>query len=65
MLSTNGGADVATISKKLGRQAHTTQAALSGLRQAGYGIAAEKPESGKPSRYRITSEPQVGDAGKA
>ena len=65
MLSANGGADVATISRKLGWQAHTTRVALTGLRKAGDGIAAEKSERGKPSRYRITAEPQVADAGQA
>ncbi len=65
MLSADSGTDVATISKKLGWQAHTTRAALTGLRKAGYGIAANKPDGGKPSRYRITAEPQVADAGKA
>lgn len=57
MLSGKAGTDVAAVSKKLGWQSHTTRAALSGLRKAGYEIAAEKPEGGKPTRYRITAAP--------
>ncbi len=58
MLSGKAGADVATISDKLGWQQHTTRAALTHLRKAGYEIAAEKPVDGKPARYRITAAPE-------
>lgn len=61
MLTRKAGADVATISDKLGWQSHTTRAALTGLRKAGFEISAEKPGDGKPSCYRITASP-VGDA---
>ncbi|OYX44549.1 MAG: hypothetical protein B7Z02_04960 [Rhodobacterales bacterium 32-67-9] len=57
MLGTASGADVATISSKLGWQAHTVQAALTGLRKAGHAVTAEKPGQGKPSRYRIHAAP--------
>ncbi|MCU9849533.1 DUF3489 domain-containing protein [Defluviimonas sp. WL0024] len=53
MLSTTTGADVATISRKLGWQPHTVRAALTGLRKAGYEVAAETSGQGKPARYRI------------
>ncbi len=57
MLSRKAGADVATISKKLGWLPHTTRAALTGLRKSGYELTSEKPDNGKPSRYRITGKP--------
>ena len=57
LLTRKAGADVATISEKLGWQAHTTRAALTGLRKAGFEIAAEKPGNGKASCYRITAQP--------
>ncbi len=57
MLKSRTGTDVEALGRKLGWQSHTTRAALTGLRKAGYEIAAEKPEGGKPTRYRITSEP--------
>ena len=57
MLSRKAGADVASISDKLGWQQHTTRAAVSGLRKAGFEISAEKPGNGKPSCYRILDKP--------
>lgn len=57
MLKSRTGTDVEVVSKKLGWQSHTTRAALTGLRKAGFEITSEKPEGGKPTRYRITSEP--------
>ena len=57
MLTRNAGADVATISDKLGWQSHTTRAALTGLRKAGFEISAEKSGDGKPLSYRITAQP--------
>lgn len=53
MLSSKTGSEVGTISARLGWQAHTTRAALSGLRNAGYEIAAEKAGKDKTTRYRI------------
>jgi hypothetical protein len=40
---------------------HTTRAALTGLRKAGFEITADKSASGKASCYRITARP-AGDA---
>lgn len=62
LLRTRAGADVAAISTKLGWQQHTTRAALSGLRKAGYGIAGEKPTKGGSSKYRIIADPVVAPA---
>lgn len=59
MLQSRTGSDIAAISKKLGWQTHTTRAALTGLRKAGFEIAATKSENGKPTRYRITAEPEA------
>ena len=61
ILTGKAGVDITAISEKLGWQPHTTRAALSGLRKVGYEIAAEKPDGGKPTRYRITFEPEVTD----
>lgn len=63
MLSARAGADIATISGKLGWQTHTTRAAITGLRKAGYEITVEKTEGGKPTRYRIIAEPPPADGG--
>lgn len=57
MLKNRAGTDIATASRKLGWQHHTTRAALTGLRKVGFEITAEKPTGGKPTRYRITAEP--------
>ncbi|MDI3338871.1 DUF3489 domain-containing protein [Defluviimonas aestuarii] len=57
MLGAAAGADVITISTKLGWQVHTVRAALTGLRKAGYDMVAEKPGQGKPARYRIVGTP--------
>ena len=57
LLSARVGADIASISQKLGWQTHTTRAALTGLRKAGYNLAAERAANGKPARYKITAAP--------
>jgi len=57
LLSKGSGTDVASLSKKLGWQPHSTRAALSGLRKSGYGIELTKSGNGKPSRYHISSAP--------
>lgn len=61
MLTRKAGADVATISEKFGWLPHTTRAALTGLRKAGFEISAERQEAGKPLCYRISGKP-AGDA---
>lgn len=57
LLSSKAGREIKTISETLGWQQHTTRAALSGLRKAGYDLAVEKAAGGKLSRYRISSVP--------
>lgn len=57
MLTRKVGADATTISDRLGWQSHTTRAALTGLRKAGFEITAEKKGEGKPLSYRITAQP--------
>ncbi len=57
LLGTKAGADIATLSDKLGWQHHTTRAALSGLRKAGLTIIGSKPAGGGLAKYRIHSEP--------
>jgi hypothetical protein len=68
MLTRKTGADVATISDKLSWQTHTTRAALSGLRKAGYEVVGDKPGEGKATRYRISptsTEPAGAEATNA
>ncbi len=62
LLGAKSGADIKTISEKLGWQQHTTRAALSGLRKAGYEVAGEKPVKGGMSKYRILSVPAAQEA---
>ena len=57
LLGTKSGADIATLSDKLGWQHHTTRAAMSGLRKAGFTIVGSKPAGGGLAKYRIHSEP--------
>jgi len=58
-LSAKSGADAAAISKRLGWLPHTTRAALTGLRKAGYEIISVKPGHGKATRYRIVAMPEA------
>lgn len=58
LLRTKAGADIQALSKKLGWQQHTTRAAMSGLRKAGYGIESAVPAKGGLSKYRIVAEPE-------
>ena len=58
LLSRKSGADVPSLSKTLGWLPHTTRAALTGLRKAGYEITAVKAGNGKPSRYQIIGAPE-------
>ena len=57
LLGTKTGADIATLSDKLGWQHHTTRAAKSGLREAGFTIIGSKPSGGGLAKYRIHSKP--------
>lgn len=54
LLSRRNGADVTVISAAFGWQPHTTRAALSGLRKAGYMVIRSTSRTGKPARYRIS-----------
>lgn len=65
LLSLKSGADAVTISEKFGWQPHTTRAALSGLRRAGFDVAKENTGSGRPIRYRIVSSPKAPAAAEA
>ncbi len=58
MLSAPRGVGAETIDRKFGWQAHTTRAALSGLRKAGFEVRTEKSIDGKPTRYRIVAAPK-------
>ena len=55
LLNAKSGASAAALGEKLGWQAHTVRAALSGLRKAGFEIAVLTKGAGTPSRYRILS----------
>jgi predicted transcriptional regulator len=61
LLGTKSGADIKSLSQKLGWQQHTTRAAMSGLRKAGYEVAGEKPAKGGMSKFRILSVPETND----
>lgn len=56
LLKANGGADVATLSGALGWQQHSTRAALTGLRKAGFTIERTTPDGAGAATYRITAE---------
>ena len=56
MLRAKRGLDICAISQKLGWQQHTTRAALTRLRQAGYVLDVVKADNSKPTRYRITAD---------
>jgi Protein of unknown function (DUF3489) len=57
LLKARAGRDIATLSRELGWQPHTTRAALTRLRRAGYTIEKLPPQNNGGSRYRIAGEP--------
>ena len=57
LLKASAGREIATLSRELGWQPHTTRAALTRLRQAGYAIEKLPPQNNGGSRYRIAGEP--------
>lgn len=57
LLGTKSGADIKSLSEKLGWQQHTTRAAMNGLRKSGFSIIGTKPARGGLARYRIHSSP--------
>jgi hypothetical protein len=58
LLKAKAGADVAVLSTKLGGLPHSTRAAISGLRKAGYEIAVTKGPKGCAARYRLINSPE-------
>jgi Protein of unknown function (DUF3489) len=57
LLKTGAGREIATLSRELGWLPHTTRAALTRLRHAGYAIEKLPPQNNGGSRYRIAGEP--------
>jgi hypothetical protein len=57
LLKAGSGRDIATLSRNLGWLPHTTRAALTRLRKAGYAIEKLPPQKNGGSRYRIAGEP--------
>lgn len=57
LLGLKSGADITSLGAKLGWQPHTTRAAITGLRKAGYEIETERAGNGRPARYRIIAHP--------
>ncbi len=57
LLRARSGADIAALSGKLGWQPHSTRAALSRLRKAGYALEKLPPQKNGRPRYRISSAP--------
>jgi hypothetical protein len=56
------GAVIGELMATTGWLAHTTRAALTGLRKRGYTVELKKGADGKESRYRITAMPIVAKA---
>jgi hypothetical protein len=59
LLSAKAGSDIQSLSDRLDWQLHTTRAAMSGLRKAGYEVIRKEPSNGGPARYRIETAPAV------
>ena len=57
LLKAGSGRDIATLSRNLGWLPHTTRAALTRLRKAGYTVEKLPPQKNGGSRYRIAGEP--------
>ena len=65
LLSKPGGARVSVLVERLGWQAHTVRAALSGLRKQGFSIAVSKSAKTGETVYAITSAPAAAETGEA
>ena len=59
LLKNAKGSDVTTLSQELGWQHHSTRAALTGLRKAGFTIERTQSKGSATSIYRITAEPEA------
>jgi hypothetical protein len=57
LLKARSGQDIATLSARLGWQPHSTRAAVSRLRKAGYAIEKLPPGKQGGTRYRISGAP--------
>jgi hypothetical protein len=57
LLRASVGREIATLSRELGWQPHTTRAALTRLRRAGYTIEKLPRQNNGGSHYRIAGEP--------
>ena len=57
LLKASAGREIATLSRELGWLPHTTRAALTRLRKAGYAIEKLPRQNGGGSSYRIAGEP--------
>lgn len=62
LLSKPNGARVSVLVDRLGWQAHTVRAALSGLRKQGFGITTSKSAKTGESIYAIAARPAEEDA---
>ncbi len=56
LLKAKSGREIATLSRELGWQPHTTRAALTRLRQAGYAIEKLPRRKNGGTRYRIAGD---------
>ena len=61
LLSKPGGVRVSVLVERLGWQAHTVRAALSGLRKQSYAIAVSKSAKTGETVYAITSAPDAAE----
>ena len=57
LLKAGAGREIAALSRELGWLPHTTRAALTRLRRAGYTIEKLPRQNDGGSRYRIAGEP--------
>jgi predicted ArsR family transcriptional regulator len=57
LLKASAGREIAALRRELGWLPHTTRAALTRLRKAGYAIEKLPSQNNGASRYRIAGEP--------
>jgi hypothetical protein len=57
LLKASTGREIATLSRELGWQPHTTRAALTRLRKSGYLLEKLPRQNGGGARYRIAGKP--------